>query len=92
MRGWNAKSGAPFSYVSCEARVPMIPVRPIRRIDPIKCHMSTHTPRPRTLTTTEPPSLGPLENKIEQHSSCRAHIRQLIRESAMMALHLLGSH
>ena len=33
MRGWDAKSDALFSYVSCEARVPKDhPLRPIRRI------------------------------------------------------------
>jgi hypothetical protein len=33
MRGWDAKSEALFSYVSCEARVPKDhPLRPIRRI------------------------------------------------------------
>ena len=33
MRGWDAKSEALFSYVSCEARVPQDhPLRPIRRI------------------------------------------------------------
>ena len=32
MRGWDAKSDALFSYVSCEARVPKDhPLRPIRR-------------------------------------------------------------
>src|SRR5262249_23450250 len=33
MRGWDAKSDALFSYVSCEARVPKDhPLRPIRRM------------------------------------------------------------
>jgi transposase len=33
MRGWDTKSEALFSYVSCEARVPKDhPLRPIRRI------------------------------------------------------------
>jgi transposase len=33
MRGWDARSDALFSYVSCEARVPKDhPLRPIRRI------------------------------------------------------------
>ena len=33
MRGWDARSEALFSYVSCEARVPMDhPLRPIRQI------------------------------------------------------------
>jgi len=33
MRGWDARSEALFSYVSCEARVPKDhPLRPIRRI------------------------------------------------------------
>ena len=33
MRGWNVKSDALFSYVSCEARVPKDhPLRPIRQI------------------------------------------------------------
>src|SRR6516162_7227606 len=33
MRGWDTRSDALFSYVSCEARVPKdYPLRPIRRI------------------------------------------------------------
>jgi len=33
MRGWDAKSEALFSYVSCEARVPKDhPLRPNRRV------------------------------------------------------------
>ena len=33
MRGWDARSDALFSYVSCEARVPKDhPLRPIRQI------------------------------------------------------------
>ena len=33
MRGWDVKSDALFSYVSCEARVPKDhPLRPIRQI------------------------------------------------------------
>ena len=33
MRGWDARSDALFSYVSCEARVPKgHPLRPIRQI------------------------------------------------------------
>jgi hypothetical protein len=34
MRGWDARSDALFSYVSCEARVPKAhPLRPIRIVD-----------------------------------------------------------